>query len=369
MRKLINICLITILLVMPQKISAKIGDIAGYTLYTDITAYINNHPVPSFNMNGNTIVSSKDLERYGFSVAWDETARTVSFSRNYGVQITPVHNVYKNAKLLGTPAKKVLETDIAAYIGGNYVESFNIDGYTAIYFDDLAAFGNVTWDSEKRAIFLTLPDLPSAEYLPVAETPDKAIALTFDDGPSEYTSKIIDTLIKYRSKATFFTVGFRIADYNKTILKMKDSGMEIGNHSYDHYVLSELSNNEITYQKDRVNEELFSITGLHAELFRPPCSIVDERILAYYDMPAILWSLDTCDWVSQNPDMIVETVMNKVCDGDIIIMHDLSQATQEAVSRLLPLLTEAGFKVTSVSELAKERGVSLKSRKIYYSFK
>ena len=69
-------------------------------------------------------------------------------------------------------------------------------------------------------------------------------------------------------------------------------------------------------------------------------------------MPAILWSLDTCDWVSQNPDMIVETVMNKVCDGDIIIMHDLSQATQEAVSRLLPLLTEAGFKVTSVSELA-----------------
>lgn len=367
MKKIIHICMIITLFIMPQKTDAKIGDIAGHTLFTDITAYINNYPIPSYNLNNNTVVLANELKGYGFSVAWDETHRRVSISRSNANKIKPIRNVYKNSLKLGRPAKTILQTDIKTFINGNLVKSFNIDGCTAIYLDDLASFGHISWDNSVRAISLSIPGLPSTEFRPVPENPYyKAVALTFDDGPSEYTHQILDTLEKYNASATFFIVGCRISIYQDTILRMKDLGMEIGNHTYDHTILTELSNESIIEQKNKTNDELWALTGQPVTLFRPPCSLINDNVLSNFNMSAILWSLDTADWASSDPESIVNTVMNKVKDGDIIIMHDLSKTSEKAAVRLIPLLSEAGFKISSVGELAKERNIKLE-RGVCYS--
>ena len=197
----------------------------------------------------------------------------------------------------------------------------------------------------------------------------KLVALTFDDGPSEYTKRILRTLKQYDSVATFFVVGNRVELFEDVLKEELEIGCEIGNHTYEHKVLTELNAEQIWLQIYRTNEAVKKVTGEYPTLMRPPCGYDNGSTNCIIAMPLILWSVDTKDWQTQNCYCSVQTVLENVKDGDIILMHDMYEASAEAVETIVPSLIAEGYQLVTVSELAEYRGMILQEGGEYSSFK
>lgn len=189
---------------------------------------------------------------------------------------------------------------------------------------------------------------------------DKMVAFTFDDGPSYNTIKIVNTLVKYDSKATFFLVGNKIEKYAKTMDVLVKNGMDIGNHTYSHKELTKLSNKEILKEIDLTNEVIYNKTGIKPMFLRPSYGAMNKRIKKLSTMPIIIWNIDTLDWKYHNSNKIKDKILKYVSDGDIILMHDTYVATLNAIEMVIPELKKQGYKIVSVSELFKYKGVKPK---------
>lgn len=199
--------------------------------------------------------------------------------------------------------------------------------------------------------------------------PDRPmVALTFDDGPSQYTEQILDCLKAHDARATFFVVGERVGEYADTLRRIDELGNEIGNHTYSHKILTKISDEKIVSQLDRTDDAIREILGISPALVRPPGGGTSSRVKAAVDFPLILWSIDTLDWKTQNADSTVKAVLRDVKDGDIILMHDLYQASASAAERIIPQLIEEGYQLVTVSEMARYRG-GMENGKIYGKFR
>ena len=193
----------------------------------------------------------------------------------------------------------------------------------------------------------------------------KMIALTFDDGPNYNTSKIIDVLNKYDIKATFFVLGSRAINNKDILKKMADSGMEIGNHTYNHLLLTKYDENKIRSEIEDTSEVIYSATKKRPKLLRPSYGSVNNKIKKVANMPIIIWDIDTLDWKYHNSKRITSRVVNKVRDGDIILMHDIYSASLNALSNIIPILQDNGYEFVTVNELFYYKGISLENGKVY----
>ena len=139
---------------------AQNGDIAGYTRYTDIAAYINHFAIQSYNYNDTTYIVAEELRTFGFSVEWNGDDRTLNISRDSGSNSINQCSIPRAipADMVGQNALPVLETDIKTYIDGELTDSGNIDGKTVIPFKALGQFGNVEYDDGIRAAKLWVED-------------------------------------------------------------------------------------------------------------------------------------------------------------------------------------------------------------------
>lgn len=189
---------------------------------------------------------------------------------------------------------------------------------------------------------------------------DKLVAFTFDDGPSYNTIKIVNTLVKYDSKATFFLVGNQVEKYAKTMDVLVKNGMDIGNHTYSHKELTKLRDKEILKEIDLTNEVIYNKTGIKPMFLRPSYGAMNKRIKKLSTMPIIIWNIDTLDWKYHNSNKIKDKILKYVSDGDIILMHDTYVATLNAIEMVIPELKKQGYKIVSVSELFKYKGVKPK---------
>ena len=207
-------------------------------------------------------------------------------------------------------------------------------------------------------------------YLSPDEIPkhDKAVALTYDDGPSKYTSQILDCLARNDAKATFFVVGTNVSRYPEVLKRAVSMGMEIGNHTVSHPKLTNLSASGVYSEIHDNANNIEKITGVRPTLVRPPYGSYTKANIQTANQPFILWSIDTLDWKSRNADKVVEEALKNVQDGDIILMHEIYQSTAEATKRIVPALISRGFDVVTVTELAKRKGKTIELR-AYRSFK
>lgn len=198
MKKIITkILILTLILGNVQGVaSAKSGDIIGYAKYSNISAYINHYPITSYNINDNTVVVAEDLQNYGFNTEWNGETRSLSITRNNDAKkITPYGTIYKYSNQAGQNSYPYLETDIAAYINGKKVESFNIDGKTCIYMNDLEPYGEVVWVPEVRALKMWIEDLPMKSYSALPEAPvPVASTVSSVTGVSQGSSSVIQAL-------------------------------------------------------------------------------------------------------------------------------------------------------------------------------
>ena len=197
---------------------------------------------------------------------------------------------------------------------------------------------------------------------------DKLIALTFDDGPSNYTTYLLDALEKHDAKATFFIIGDRLDKYRDTVKRMDYLGMEIGSHTFHHDLLTKLDQVGIEDTMKQTDEVLTELIGHSATLMRPVEGAVNDLVQSTVNKPIIRWNVDTLDWKTKDAKAIVEHVLQNVNDGCIILMHDIYPTTIEAAKILIPQLQEMGYQLVTVTELAQARNIELLPGEIYRNF-
>ena len=179
----------------------------------------------------------------------------------------------------------------------------------------------------------------------------KAVALTFDDGPSPKTTPVaLDLLKKYNAKGTFFMVGHAVEGNEDIIKRVIAEGHQIGNHSWDHPVLTKISLEKAKSQINDTTAALKKASGLDVHIMRPPYGAINETIQAAVDQSFILWDVDTLDWKNRNTASIMKEV-KKAQPGSIILMHDVHQTTIDALPLILQYLTEQGFEMVTIEEL------------------
>ncbi len=196
---------------------------------------------------------------------------------------------------------------------------------------------------------------------------DKYISFTFDDGPSMYTSKIMDILDKYNYKATFFEVGNMINRYPEVTKEVVSRGYEVGNHTTDHSNLNKLNEAKIRSKIEGNNTIFNELTGENMLLVRCPYGNSNKKVRNVINNPIIYWSVDSRDWESRNTEKIVNLVKENTQDGDIVLFHDLYPTTMEAIEVLAEYFYLNGYRIVSVSELFQIKGKELVSHNIHYN--
>lgn len=198
------------------------------------------------------------------------------------------------------------------------------------------------------------------------------IALTYDDGPSKsVTPRILSKLQECGGRATFFMVGVQAEKNLDLPPRMIAQGCEVANHTYDHTLMTKVQPEELAGQLIHTNEVVSGSCGISPVLMRPCGGATNDAgmmIAGAVAMPAVLWSIDTLDWKTRDAQNTIATVLDQVKDGDIILMHDIYDATADASEVLIPELVNRGFQLVTVSELASYRG-GMKPGKTYSRFR
>lgn len=184
----------------------------------------------------------------------------------------------------------------------------------------------------------------------------KRIALTFDDGPHPLvTEQILDTLDKYHAKATFFMLGSRVQYYPNIARDVLARGHEIGNHTWNHPVLTKLPMETVLKEYAATSAEIQLAIGQDATVFRPPYGATNEAINAEIPIPVVLWSIDTMDWKHRNSQQLLVYVQNNLHNNAIVLMHDIHQSTADGLDAVLSYLQGQGYEFVTVSEIMPYR--------------
>lgn len=192
----------------------------------------------------------------------------------------------------------------------------------------------------------------------------KMVALTFDDGPSEYTFQIVDILKLNNARGTFFMLGNRMKYQSSIVQAVYLSGNEIGSHSYSHKNLTRISKKELLTEINSVTILYNEITGDTLKYLRPPYGSIDSRLVETSAFSLIKWSIDPVDWLSRDAEKISSHILEKVYDGAIILLHDLYPETIEALKIVIPELQAGGYELVTISELAEYHEYTLSQGKI-----
>jgi peptidoglycan/xylan/chitin deacetylase (PgdA/CDA1 family) len=196
----------------------------------------------------------------------------------------------------------------------------------------------------------------------------KAIALTFDDGPSRFTSRVLRLLKSAGAKATFFPIGARIKGREKLLRQELAQGMEIGNHTFTH---ADLGNGgpQATTEMRKVHDLIRAVTGFTPCIFRPPYRSVGNDLVPRarrLGMTTVNGDVDPSDWEQPGTNAIVQRVLEKTRNGSIIVMHDGDATdpnadrsqTVAALPRILSTLKSRGYKLVTVSRLLGYRTIT-----------
>lgn len=184
----------------------------------------------------------------------------------------------------------------------------------------------------------------------------KRIALTFDDGPHpKVTEQILNTLDKYHAKATFFMLGSRVKHYPNIARDVLARGHEIGNHSWNHPVLTKMPMEQVLKEYTSTANEIELAISQGATVFRPPYGATNDDINAKIPVPVVLWSIDTLDWKHRNSQLLLTYIKKNMHNNAIVLMHDIHQSTADGLDAVLAYLQSEGYEFVTVSEILPYR--------------
>ena len=196
-----------------------------------------------------------------------------------------------------------------------------------------------------------------------------AVALTFDDGPSADTERILDVLAEHNLRATFFMIGCHVERWPQTARRVVADGHEIGNHSYSHPIYLYRSARETGQQLERTQAVITDVTGVRPHLARPPCGV---RTPAYFrtaqrlGLRTVQWDVAGFDWKKRTAKQIAGDVVRRAGAGSIILLHDGDSEGKDdrrETIAALPLIIEGlstrDLHIVPLTKLLAERKVEL----------
>lgn len=196
---------------------------------------------------------------------------------------------------------------------------------------------------------------------------NKSVALTFDDGPSPDTLKILDILKAKNIKATFFLIGSRVEKYPEIAKRIALEGHEIGNHSYSHPIFLFCRASKARCELENTQEIIRNVTGITPKRARPPCGVRSQAYFAAaksLGLQTVQWSDAGFDWKNIAARQIARNVLETVQGNSIVLLHDGDsagksdrRATVEAIHLILRGLEEKGLKVAPLAEILNEEMV------------
>lgn len=215
---------------------------------------------------------------------------------------------------------------------------------------------------------VTPPTVPA--HQPAAKKCRKAkcVALTFDDGPSADSGRLLDTLKAKGVKATFFVLGQRVKEHPAAVRRMVKEGHVVGNHSYSHPEFWPLKASVIASELTRTSKAIEHASGQKVTLLRPPygeCNDTVREVERELGLAQILWNVDSRDWATLDSAKTISTVLKQVKPGSIVLLHEIHQSTRDALPTLIDKLRKAGYTFVTVPELLgpTKPGVSYSQRK------
>ena len=195
------------------------------------------------------------------------------------------------------------------------------------------------------------------------------VALTFDDGPSSDTERILDILREHELRATFFMIGRHVERLPQTARRVAAEGHEIGNHSYSHPIFLYQGSNETRRQLERAQIVITDTTGVRARVARPPCGV---RTAAYFaathslGLRTVQWDVAGFDWKRRRAEEIAHDVLRRARAGSIILLHDGDnegkrdrRKTVAALPLIIKGLSERGLRIVPLMQLLGEKKVKL----------
>ena len=207
------------------------------------------------------------------------------------------------------------------------------------------------------AVLLTL----SLLIFPAKATPCTGyVALTFDDGPSgRFTRRLLEGLEQRQVKATFLLCGYRMKDDGKTTREIYEAGHEIGLHGYSHDNMGKMDYK--TAAKEIADTAALLPEGCRPVFLRPPggaSAQALEKAALDAGLALLSWSVDPRDWAVKDAQAVQTAVLADVRDGDVILLHDMSDSSVDAALGIVDSLLGQGFRFVTVSELAEIRGIA-----------
>ena len=199
---------------------------------------------------------------------------------------------------------------------------------------------------------------------------EKYVALTFDDGPSgKFTRRLLKGLYDRDARATFLLCGYRLKEYPDLAEQLLEDGHEIGIHGYSHADMKPMTRTQIA--KEIMDTEALLPKKAKFVFFRAPggcCSDAVVQVARARGLAVLGWSVDPRDWATTDAPAIDAAVVEQVKDGDIVLLHDMTDSSVDAALAIIDHLQARGFSFVTVSELAYLRQEKIKPGVIYDSF-
>jgi peptidoglycan/xylan/chitin deacetylase (PgdA/CDA1 family) len=189
-----------------------------------------------------------------------------------------------------------------------------------------------------------------ARILPIRYRGDRRqplLYLTFDDGLTPGTMRVLEVLARHGVTATFFIVGKRIAGNESALAEIVRAGHVVGNHSFEHRAARELSRHEISLDVERCNQAIRAvIPDWQPRLYRPPYGQLSLGLLSLATIQRwqiVMWSKDSVDYRAATADDI-DTNLGEIRNGDILLFHDEFPVTPGAIDRLIRRCHARGYR-------------------------
>ncbi|PFP30701.1 hypothetical protein COJ96_03965 [Bacillus sp. AFS073361] len=243
-----------------------------------------------------------------------------------------------------------------------------IPGYNGREVDIAASYKNMKSKgvfNEKKLVFteikpkVHLNDLPpSPIYKGNPDKPMVAFIINVAWG-NEYLSEMLATLKRQNVSVSFFLEGNWTKKNPELAKLIVTSGHEVGNHSYSHPDMKQLTASRAREQIQKTNEIIEAATGKKCIWFAPPSgSYRDEtiKVAAEFKMKTVMWTVDTVDWRKPSPDQLISRVMSKIDNGSMVLMHP-TESTAKSLDRLITQIKQKNLKIGTVSELMSEERV------------
>ena len=186
---------------------------------------------------------------------------------------------------------------------------------------------------------------------------EKLVAITFDAAwGADDTDQLIATLEKYNVKATFFIVGDWIRKYPDAVRKFAAAGHEIANHSDRHPHVNNMSKEAIKKDIMAAHEVIKEVVGKETNLYRPPYGEYNNTVIEAArecNYHVIQWDVDSLDWKEYGLQPLIDRVLNhkNLRPGSIILLHNDSKYTAQALDSILKGILEKGYRIVPISEL------------------